>query len=84
MIHQEGEASAEGFRPSGRQIVGAIIAILLVIFIIANNDDVVVSLVVTDATLPMWLVLGVTALLGFGVGMMMGARRTRAKIARKR
>ena len=67
----------EPFRPSGRQIVGAIIAVLLLVFIVTNTDDAEVTLFVTTVTLPLWLVLAVTALLGVVVGIGLGARRTK-------
>ena len=69
----------EPFRPSGRQIVGAIIAVLLLVFIVTNTDDAEVTLFVTTVTLPLWLVLAVTALLGVVVGIGLGARRTKRK-----
>ncbi|UDY34820.1 lipopolysaccharide assembly protein LapA domain-containing protein [Dermatobacter hominis] len=69
----------EPFRPSGRQIGGAIIAVLLLVFIVTNTDDAQVTLLVTDVTMPLWLVLAITALLGVVVGMGLGARRTKRK-----
>jgi len=69
----------EPFRPSGRQIVGTIIALLLLVFIITNTDDAEVTLFVTTVTLPLWLVLAGTALLGVVVGIGLGTRRTKRK-----
>lgn len=71
--------SKEPFRPSGRQIGGGIIAVLLLIFIVTNTDDAAVTLVVTTVTMPLWLVLAGTALLGVVVGMGLGSRRTKRK-----
>ncbi len=68
-----------GFRPSGRQIVAGIIALLLVIFIATNTKQVEISFIVTSVTMPLWLVLAVTAGLGVLVGMGLGARRTKRK-----
>ena len=73
----------EPFRPSGRQIVGVVIAVVLLVFIAVNNEDVSVSFLFFETNLPLWLVLAGTALLGVGVGMMLGTRRTKAKLARK-
>lgn len=75
----EPATSTEGFRPTGRQIGGAVIVVLLIVFIAANNDTVPVSLVFVSVELPLWLVLTVTALLGVGVGMLLGSRRAKAK-----
>lgn len=71
--------SKERFRPSGRQIVGVVIAIVLLIFIVTNTEDANVTMVVTTVTLPLWLVLAGTAILGVLVGMGLGARRTKRK-----
>jgi uncharacterized integral membrane protein len=71
--------NSAGFRPSGRQIGGGIIAVLLIVFIAANSKMVEVSLVFVSATLPLWVVLSGTALLGVGVGMLLGSRRAKAK-----
>lgn len=69
----------EKFRPSGRQIFGGVIAVLLLVFIVTNTDDANVTLFVTTVTLPLWLVLGVTAGLGVLIGIALGARRTKRK-----
>lgn len=71
--------SKEPFRPSGRQIVGAVIAVLLLIFIVTNTEDANVTLVVTTVALPLWLVLAGTAVLGMLVGIGLGSRRTKRK-----
>jgi len=72
----------EGFRPSGRQIGGGIVAVLLIVFIAVNSESVAVSFVFFETTLPLWVVLAITALLGVGIGMMIGTRRTKAKLRR--
>ena len=69
----------ERFRPSGRQIVGVVIAIVLLIFIVTITEDANVTMLVTTVTLPLWLVLAGTAILGVLVGMGLGARRTKRK-----
>jgi uncharacterized integral membrane protein len=68
-----------GFRPSGRQVGAGVIGLLLIVFIALNNDDAPVNLVLTKVTMPLWVVLGGTALLGFLVGLAFGARRTKRK-----
>lgn len=79
----EPDGGSEGFRPKPRQVMGAIVALLLVVFIAANSKSTKVSLVFFTATLPLWVVLAVTAVVGVAVGMLLGARRTKAKIARR-
>lgn len=73
------DGKSGGFRPSGRQVGGAVIAVLLIVFIAANSKVVPVSLVFVSVDLPMWMVLAITALFGMGVGMLLGARRAKAK-----
>jgi uncharacterized integral membrane protein len=68
-----------GLRIGGRQVVAIVIAVLLIVLIAANNDDTNISLIFFDITLPLWIVLAVTALLGVGIGMLLGARRTKRK-----
>ncbi len=76
----EPEGAAQGFRPTGRQIGGGLIAVILIAFIAANSKTVSVSLVFLSADLPLWLVLAITAVLGFGVGILFGSRRAKAKL----
>ena len=82
--HPDGDfaGQGEGFRPTGRQIVGAVVAIALLVFIAANNQTTDVSFVFFNTSLPLWAVLAVTALLAFGVGMLFGSRRTKRKYTR--
>ena len=68
-----------GFRPSGRQVAAGVIALLLVIFIASNTKQVEITFILTSVTMPLWLVLAVTAGLGVLVGMGLGARRTKRK-----
>ncbi|MCB1270479.1 MAG: hypothetical protein M9942_00285 [Microthrixaceae bacterium] len=83
--HLPGEPDEDhgGFHPSGKQVGGAIIAVVLLVFIAVNSTSTEVSLIFFSPTLPLWLVLAVTALLGFGVGMLVGGRRTKARMSRK-
>lgn len=73
----DGEA---GFKPTPRQIIGVLVAIVLVVFIAVNSEDASVSLIVTTVNMPLWLVLAITALVGVGIGMMLGSRRAKAKL----
>jgi len=68
-----------GLRLGGRQVMALVIGVLLIVFIAVNNDDVAVSFVFFNVELPLWVVLAGTALLGVGIGMLLGARRTKRK-----
>jgi uncharacterized integral membrane protein len=71
--------ASSGFRPSGRQILGGVIAVVLIVFIAVNADDTSVNLIVKKVTMPLWVVLAGTALLGVLVGIGVGTRRTKRK-----
>lgn len=73
------EPKSGGFKPTSRQIIGAILAVVLIVFIAFNNDDAPVNFIVATVTMPLWLVLAGTALLAFAVGTGFGARRTKRK-----
>ena len=75
----KGPGTSDGFRPTGRQIGGGIVAVVLVIFIAANTDDATINLIFTKVTLSLWLVLAGTALLGVLVGIGIGTRRTKRR-----
>jgi len=68
-----------GFRPTPRQVVVAVAAVLLLIFILANFESAEVSFVVTTVTLPLGIVLIVTTLLGMAIGATLGVRRTKRR-----
>jgi len=71
--------SSTGFRPTPRQIVVAVAAVLLLVFILANFESTEVSFVVTTVTLPLGVVLLVTTLIGMAIGATLGVRRTRRR-----
>jgi drug/metabolite transporter (DMT)-like permease len=72
----------EGFHPTRRQIIGGTVAVVLLVFIAVNNETTDVSFVFFEASLPLWVVLAVTAVLALGVGMLLGSRRTKRKLMR--
>lgn len=71
-----------GFRVNGRQIVGALIAIVLLIFILSNRDPVTVDFLFVEVNTSQWVVLTVTALLGAAVGAGLFARRQKRRAKR--
>lgn len=74
------DGEGDGFRPTRRQIIGAVVAVALLVFIAVNNKTTDVSFVFFEASLPLWAVLAVTAVLAFGIGMLFGSRRTKRKL----
>jgi uncharacterized integral membrane protein len=71
--------AAGGFRPSPRQVVMAVIAVLLLVFIFSNTENTEISFLFTTVSMPLWLVLLVTTLLGMAIGATLGVRRTKRR-----
>jgi uncharacterized integral membrane protein len=78
----ESTGDNHGFRMNGRQIGGALIAIVLLVFIMSNRQDVTVEFLFMDFTTSQWVVLTVTALLGAAVGAGIFSRRQKRKARR--
>lgn len=73
------EGSDAGAAPRAytmRQIAAAVIAVVLLVFALANLEKVTVDLIFAQLTLPVFFVIAVPAVLGFGVGVLF--RRHRA------
>lgn len=71
-----------GFRLNGRQLGGGLVAIVLVIFILSNRQEVTVEFLFMEFSTPQWVVLTVTALLGAAVGAGVFARRQKRRARR--
>jgi uncharacterized integral membrane protein len=73
-----------GFRVNGRVLLGGLLAIVLVVFILSNRQDVAIEFLFMEFTLPLWVTLTVTALLGFVVGTLaVFVRRRQRRKARR-
>ena len=58
----------EGFRPSPRQVIGAVIGLLAVIFIVQNSDKQTVEFLFYSLTAPVWIAFVVILLAGAVLG----------------
>jgi uncharacterized integral membrane protein len=60
---------------SGRQIAAIVLVAIVVVFAIANTQDVKIDFVFGDVTLPLFVIIAVVGLLGFGAGWLVRGRR---------
>jgi len=67
-----------------RLIAGGVIATLLLVFIVINGEDVEVDFLVTQVSMPLWLVIAATTLLGVAVGYLLAGRRHRRRARAKK
>jgi uncharacterized integral membrane protein len=76
-----GAGGAEKWRPSPRQIIAAVIAVVVVIFIVQNRNRVTIDLFTASFSCPLWLLLLVMT----AVGMLLcyGFMRRRSKAGAK-
>ena len=62
-----------------RLVVGAVVLVLLTLFVVVNTDDVTVQFLVGEVTLPLVIVLLVTAVLGGVISSLFFASRRRRR-----
>jgi uncharacterized integral membrane protein len=70
-----GSAPAKKSGISGRAIGGIIVAVMVVVFIAINRDQVEVSFVFFTTTLALWVALTIAAVGGLLAGFLMGRKR---------
>ncbi len=61
-----------------RLVIGVLVLILIGIFVAQNRDDVQLSILMVDITMPLWIGLLITVVLSLGVGFMLGRGRYKA------
>ena len=62
---------------SGRQIGAIILVVVIVVFALANTQDATIDFIFGDITLPLFVVIAVIGLLGFGAGWLVRGRRAK-------
>jgi uncharacterized integral membrane protein len=58
-------------------VVGAIVLVLLIVFIAQNPDDTRLHFLFFDFSAPLWLMLAITVVLSLGIGYLLGRRGRR-------
>lgn len=71
-VHQYGKGVRKN---DGRLVIGIVVIALLGAFILQNRDEVNLTILVFDFSLPLWIALGGTLLISLGVGFMLGRGR---------
>lgn len=71
-------ARGSGWPLSARQTLAAVVAVVALVFILQNTDEVTVDAFTVTLTAPLWLVLGGLFVLGVLVGMLLQRRRSRS------
>jgi uncharacterized integral membrane protein len=55
--------------------IGVLIVVLIGVFIALNREQADVSLIFASVTMPLWVALTISAVLGFVAGWLIGRRR---------
>ena len=59
-----------GKKISPKSAIGGIVAALLLVFILQNRQEVTINFVTREREFPLWIVLGVTAIIGALLGQL--------------
>lgn len=62
-----------------RQALAAVLAVFAAVVIAQNRDRVSVNVLFVEVTLPLWLMLTATALVGAAIGLLLARRRAKAQ-----
>ncbi|MEV8099725.1 LapA family protein [Kitasatospora sp. NPDC085879] len=80
--HDPSRLTVKGREVRLRTIAMGVIAVLAIWFIAVNTTSVTITLWVSDVTMPLWVVLTVTILVGMLIGAFLARRRAARKSAR--
>jgi uncharacterized integral membrane protein len=64
---------------SPKMVLAAILVVIVIVLAIANSQDIKVDFVVADITLPLFVVIVGSAVIGLVVGYFLGRREKREK-----
>ncbi len=69
----------KGIVVTPRLAVGGVLAVIGLAFVLLNRDDVHIDFGVVDATIPLWIALLLTFLLGLAAGVLVMGGRSRSR-----
>ena len=64
---------------SARQVVAIVLAVLALVFVFQNGDDVAVQLLVVEVRAPLWIITLVLLALGVVIGWLLSSRRAKRR-----
>ncbi|HSE08020.1 MAG TPA: LapA family protein [Nocardioidaceae bacterium] len=70
-----GEPEAPRWKVGARASAGTLLAVVLIVWIVANRQEVEISFVFGSAEIQVWVALTIAALLGAAVGFLAARRR---------
>jgi uncharacterized integral membrane protein len=79
-VRADGRPQSEGSgrqprRFTSREVAGIVLLVLVLIFALANLEQIKVDFIVTDVTVPLFFVIAVPTIFGFGAGMLFAHSR---------
>jgi uncharacterized integral membrane protein len=81
MANQPQQPAKEGWRPTKKQIIAAIIAVVALVFVLQNTNKGHFHFLWFDFEAPMWIWLLVVFAGGIATGLLIASRRARRKAA---
>jgi uncharacterized integral membrane protein len=75
-VEHRPEGEGRGIDP--KLIAGGILLVLLLVFVFQNTETTTVDFLMFDIEAPLWVMLGITAVVGMLIGYLAGRRRYRA------
>jgi uncharacterized integral membrane protein len=75
-VERRPEGEGRGIDP--KLIAGGILLVLLLVFVFQNTETTTVDFLMFDIEAPLWVMLGITAVVGMLIGYLAGRRRYRA------
>jgi uncharacterized integral membrane protein len=74
-VERRPEGEGRGIDP--KLIAGGILLVLLLVFVFQNTETTTVDFLMFDIEAPLWVMLGITAVVGMLIGYLAGRRRYR-------
>lgn len=81
---EPGEWTERREGPGGIAILLIVVVVLLLVFVLQNTNEADVNFLFWDAAVPLWVVIGIAAALGFAGGWLVRRTRGRARARRAR